>query len=144
MIEKANACSNARFSLAVEIQFQADVRLVCLAMNSGGSRHGARGSAFLNSSEKLPHFFFGADGDAHEAGTHVAATIAEENVLTLESLEERGTAGAEIGEEKISCTGINDYAELLQFRGEPRAQPFYRADVAPNSGAILNCGLRGD
>src|SRR5580700_1884681 len=144
MIEKANACSNARFSSAVEIQFQADVCLVCLAMNSGGSRHGADGSAFLNSSEKLLHFFFGADGDADEAGTHVAATIAEENVLALESLEKRGTAGAEIGEEKISCAGINDYAELLQFRGEPGAQAFYRTDVAPNGRAILNCSLRGN
>src|SRR5580693_6465800 len=102
MIEKADACCNARFSSAVEIQFQADVRLVCLAMNRGGSRHGEDVSAFLNSSEKLVHLFFGADGDADEAGTHVAATLAEENALALEFPEERGTAGAEIGEEKIS------------------------------------------
>jgi len=76
--------------------------------------------------------------------THVAATLAEENALALEFPEERGTAGAEIGEEKISRAGINGYAQLSQLRGEPGAQAFYCADVAPNGGAILNCGLRGN
>src|SRR5580700_2309769 len=144
MIEKANACCNARFSSAVEIQFQADVRLVCLAMNGGGSGHGAGGSAFLNSSEEYTHFFFGADGDADEAGTHVAAAISEENALALEFLEQRGTAGAEIGKEKISCAGIDDRSEFFKFRGDPGAEAFYCADVAPNGGATLNCGLRGN
>src|SRR6267378_3048539 len=39
VVKEANACGNAGFSAAIEIQLQADVGFVCLAMDCGGARH---------------------------------------------------------------------------------------------------------
>src|SRR6476661_9063360 len=144
MVEKANARGDARFSASVEIQLQADVGFVCLAVNSGGSWHGRSGSAFLNRFEKPAHFSFGADGDADEAGTHVAASVTQEDALALDSCEKSRTCGTEISEKEISCAGKSDDADFLEFGCEPGAEAFYGAHVSAHSASARNGGFGGD
>ena len=98
VIEEANARGHARSSATVEIQLQANVGFISLAVNGGGSGHGVLASAFLDRFQELAHLFFGADGDAHEARAEVVAALAKKNPLAFKLFEKRRARASEIGE----------------------------------------------
>ena len=66
---------------------------------------------------------------------------AEKNPAALETLEQRGTSRAEIGEKEITGTGENLDANRFERAGKIRVHFCYVSYVSPKRGSIFDCGF---
>src|SRR5258708_34176910 len=79
--------------------------------------------------------------DENEAWRNLPAAFAQENALPLDSLEERRSIRAKVGEEEVTGARVGLDTNPAEFRIEPLTQAIYFLYVAPHGRGIAHGSL---